>query len=64
MLGTIYWNSSRSLQQPKKQQPGRGGAVQDCTDVPFRTGRHLHVHGVVTDRGSNPGEIETCAHGS
>ena len=38
--------------------------MQDCTDVPFRTGRHPHVHGVVTDRGTNPGEIGTGARGS
>ena len=42
----------------------RGGTMQDGTDVPFRTGRHLHVHGVVTDRYSNPGEIGEGAHGS
>ena len=38
--------------------------MQDGTAVPFRTGRHPHVHGVVTDRRSNPGEIGEGAHGS
>ena len=28
--------------------PERGGAMQDCTDVPLRTWRHRHVHGAVT----------------
>ena len=38
--------------------------MQYCVDVPFRTGRHLHVHGVVTDRGSIPGEFGTGADDS
>ena len=38
--------------------------MQDCSDVPFRIGRHLHVRGELTDRGSNPGEIGTGAHDS
>ena len=38
--------------------------MQDGTAVPFRTGHHPHVHGVVTDRRSNPGEIGEGAHGS
>ena len=33
--------------------PKRGG-VQDGTDVPLRTGRHLYVHGVVTGQGLKP----------
>ena len=44
---------------------GSSPKIQRCLkeeDVPFRTGRHLHVHGVVTGRGSNPGEIGKGAH--
>ena len=37
-----FQRSSPKIQQCLKE----GGAMQDCTDVPFRTGRHLHVHGV------------------
>ena len=28
--------------------------MQDRTDVPFRSGRHLRVHGVVTGQGAQP----------
>ena len=61
ITGTLYVPG----QQPEDAAMlERGGAMQDGTDVPLRTGRHLHVHGVVTGRGSNPGENGTGAHGS
>ena len=52
--------SSPKIQQCLK----RGGALQERTDVPFDTGRYLHVHGVVTNRSTTPGEIGAGAHGS
>ena len=46
-------------QQPKDTATlERGGAMQDGTDVPFRTGRHLHVHGAVTNRGQTLEKME------
>ena len=67
MLGTNYWNTSRSraaatskIQQCLKEEE----QCKDGTDVPCRTGRHPHVHGVVTDRCSYPREIGEGAHGS
>ena len=62
MLGTNYWNSSRSREPKDTPTLERGGAMDDHTDVPLRTGPHLHFRGMVTDMGSNPGENGTSAH--